>query len=138
MPRKLTLQSVVRFNENPSASSRISSQESSSEVERLGTNSITVESEDKSHSFKNLTSNDEPIENPNIVDTENDSKIKNLESSADNKFDSSSDPFYDIDEAPPDNQKSELETNSESAKKVLSKMSATSKNTRNSAMGSRY
>ena len=69
MPRKLTLQSVVRLNENPPASSRISSYESSSEVERLGTNSITVESEDKSHSFKNLMSSDEPIENPNIVDT---------------------------------------------------------------------
>tara|TARA_R100000278_G_scaffold120360_1_gene102677 strand:- start:367 stop:783 length:417 start_codon:yes stop_codon:yes gene_type:complete len=138
MSRKLTLQSVVRLNQSPSAGSRITSYKSSSEVERLGTNSITVESEDRTHSFKNFLGNDEPIENPNIVDVKNDLKIKNLKSSADNKFDSSSDPFYDIDETPPGNQKSQLDTNSKSAKKVLSKISLTKKNTRNSTMGGKY
>ena len=67
-------------------------------VEKLGERTITLESPDKSFSFKQTNDDSETLLNSNILDTNESVNLKNKESSLEQKFDNENDPIYDLDE----------------------------------------
>jgi len=67
-------------------------------VEKLGERTITLESPDKSFSFKQTNDDSETLLNSNILDINESVNLKNKESSLEQKFDNENDPIYDLDE----------------------------------------
>ena len=67
-------------------------------VEKLGERTITLESPDKSFSFKQVNDDPETLLNSNILDRSGFAGLKNKESSLEQKFDNENDPIYDLDE----------------------------------------
>ncbi len=67
-------------------------------VEKLGERTITLESPDKSFSFKKINDDPEMLLNSNILDINESVGLKNKESSLEQKFDNENDPIYDLDE----------------------------------------
>ena len=67
-------------------------------VEKLGERTITLESPDKSFSFKQVNDDSETLLNSNILDRSGFAGLKNKESSLEQKFDNENDPIYDLDE----------------------------------------
>tara|TARA_Y100000593_G_C4044094_1_gene206584 strand:- start:16 stop:429 length:414 start_codon:yes stop_codon:yes gene_type:complete len=67
------------------------------EEDRLGKLSITVEPTDNNFSFKDISTDMELIENPNILDDKT-LNLKNSNIETKDKFDEQEDPFFDLDE----------------------------------------
>ncbi len=67
-------------------------------VEKLGERAITIESSDKSFSFKKVGDDSEMLMNPNILDRRESLGLKNKKSSLEKEFDNENDPIYDLDE----------------------------------------
>ena len=68
------------------------------ESEILGDKGIRIDESNKNLSFKNFIKNGDFIKNPNILEEQIYSNIKNDKMSTEKNFDDENDPFYDIDE----------------------------------------
>ena len=67
--------------------------------------SITFEKQDKNFSLGSMSTELMIIENPNIIEDKDFTRLTNKEQLADNKFDNASDPFYQLDD-----ERSQIET----------------------------
>jgi hypothetical protein len=95
--------------------------------EELTNNSISIETTTIEFSFKKNLSDQEVVQNPNIIEKDNFKKLDNSPSLSKNKFDNESDPFYDFDEerSKVENTK-KLNTNKQKASKVMAKLNNSS------------
>ena len=67
----------------------------------LGNSSITLENQTEDFSFKNNSSENEDLLNPNILDKDGFSKLKHKNILLKDKFDNQEDPIFNLDESPP-------------------------------------
>ena len=67
--------------------------------------STTFEKQDKNFSLGSMSTELMIIENPNIIEDKDFTRLTNKEQLADNKFDNASDPFYELDD-----ERSQIET----------------------------
>ena len=101
MPIKYTFENLREEQKNKSRTFfKLDISGNLSEKENLGQSSITVQQSKKDFSFKDESSDSEIIENPNLINAKESSKLKNQTLSTQNLFDSEEDPFYDLDESP--------------------------------------
>ena len=94
------------------------------EVQVLGERSVSTVLADANFSFKQAADDFENIENPNIVDGREFLRMKNQQLNTDRMFDQVSDPFYDLDEAPPEMNKKE-QKRANTAKNIALRMKET-------------
>tara|TARA_R110000824_G_scaffold97412_2_gene232860 strand:- start:2438 stop:2836 length:399 start_codon:yes stop_codon:yes gene_type:complete len=66
--------------------------------DKISEQSITFEKSDKNFSFGSMDTDLRITENPNLLEDKKFSRLKNESQLANDKFDSTSDPFYDLDE----------------------------------------
>lgn len=91
--------------------------------DELANKSISIETTTADFSFKKKLLDQEVIQNPNILETDNFLKLDNSPSLSKNKFDDEADPFYDFDE-----ERSKVEStkkpnaNKQKASKVATKL----------------
>ena len=98
------------------------------EEDKLTSKSISIEitTTTADFSFKKKLSDQEVVQNPNILETDNFLKLENSPSLSKNKFDDESDPFYDFDEERSKVESMEkLDTNEQKASKVMTKLNKT-------------
>ena len=62
---------------------------------------VSIDATPKSFSFKNNLADNEFVQNPNIFETQDYSRIKNMPLDMVDKFDNQDDPFFDFDEQRP-------------------------------------
>ena len=105
----------------------LSSYTSQTEEDELTNKSISIETTTTDDfSFKKKLADQEVVQNPNILETDNFLKLENSPSLSENKFDDESDPFYDFDEKRPKVESTEkLDTSEQKASKVMSKINKT-------------
>ena len=90
---------------------------------------ISVEVSSKDFSFKNNLADNEFVQNPNIFETQDYSRIKNMPLDMVDKFDNQDDPFFDFDEQRPAFESVPLGSNviqKQTIRKVTKKMASTS------------
>ena len=88
--------------------------------------SISIETDSADFSFKKKLLDQEVVQNPNILETDNFLKLDNSPSLSKNKFDDELDPFYDFDEERSKVESTEkLNTNRQKASKVMTKINKT-------------
>ena len=66
--------------------------------DKISEQSITFEKSDKNFSFGSMDTDLRITENPNLLEDKKFSRLKNESQLANDKFDNTSDPFYDLDE----------------------------------------
>jgi len=104
----------------------LSSFVSQTSEDELTNSSISIETTTVDFSFKNKLSDQEVVQNPNIIEKDNFLKLDNLPSLSINKFDDETDPFYDLDEERSKVESAKkLNTNKQKASKVMTKLSKT-------------
>ena len=75
-PIKYTFENLREEQKNKSRTFKLEISGNSSEKENLGQNSITVQQSKKDFSFKDESSDSEIIENPNLINPKESSKLK--------------------------------------------------------------
>ena len=132
MPNKLNIEKLKRINNDTEDKTfiKIALTQSSPPAERLGESAISSTDLNLDFSFKAQTQGMEPIANPNILDTEMNSRIKNKRSTLENKFDNIDDPIYDLDQTPPTLNKAQNSKNNVNASNVLKIMTTINKKTK--------
>ena len=132
MPNKLNIEKLKRINNDTEDKTfiKIALTQSSPPAERLGESGISSTDLNLDFSFKDQAQGMEPIANPNILDTEMNSRIKNKSSTLENKFDNIDDPIYDLDQAPPILNKIENNKSNINASNVLKIMTTINKKTK--------
>jgi hypothetical protein len=90
---------------------------------------VSIDTTPKNFSFKNNLADNEFVQNPNILEEKDYSRIKNVPLDMVNKFDNQDDPFFDFDEQRPVFETSRFGPNlikKDTIRKVARKMSSTS------------
>ena len=111
----------------------LGNQKSKSIDDAISKESITFEKQDKNFSLGSMSTELMIIENPNIIEDKNFTRLTNKKQLADNKFDNASDPFYELDV-----KRSQVETNpklditvsDKTKQKILNKNKVATKNTK--------